>query len=1020
MDYQQPHGYMRPPPPPQPAPSAADPYQRPPPSVPPPPPNHPWPYSATQFQYQPQTQHSPSPPPPQWPPPYSSDHAPYPPPPPPPHYPAHQPPPYPAHPHYPPQHPLPPRPPQSYSQDWGVATGVIIELAQYPTNNEEDWAAKAKAWAAAKTATENQHPPSQFVPAGRPEEQNHFRDQYSQSIDPRFHDVHTPPASNYQQYPGAMGPPNRTGLGQLQDSQYINSGQSSYAADMHVPFAARDGSLAGDSSAPLLQQEKSSINPLVHQQEVPSSYSSVAGNEEAGDRYENFNSSSSLPVAPLSQHHVQPLPSAGGRSGWMEEPHNFGSLPAESATDPSDQPLNFAPHFNRNLDPHVQPNYSHSSGGPVRGGEPVVAISSNYAWTQSSAPGVIYPPVPPTIPSGSQVDHPIAMPPPASGHSAPMFPTGPSFQPTVPMMGPAFGVGAGVTPHPTAFSGDAYGVSERPKKVSFILLSALDLVTTSVILKRDSFEFQASVPNWLREEIIKNKAVITSSAPEIPKEDSQSIEEDSIDKSYKKGEQVDSKSIDSSRSIEDEDEDEDEVEAARTAAINQEIKRVLTEVLLKVTDEIFDEIATKVLKEDDLSVEGLCKGSDSTKTRESDYEDASEKSTSGSPGDVLGLGSYASDEEDGEMQSSGKLNLKESSTHQQSSSSKINPVIENGGSSEVTEEQRNFPAKLETDGTGRKSPLSATPDRSFANMELNDDRADKDLASIDDRRSFNELQHGSDISKLNKSLIENTVERKERSDGSLDARSSKERLDKKGDEEHGRRSRTERMDYHDNSKDKGKEKHRTDEKVKNTESRKRHSPSGSKEGTTETQRDKRTSGKRDNNEKRQDRTGDDKKNDLDIKVKVNLTGTNVAVRLRLVLEVERARITQCSISTLSVAADGVDGYLKLTLPRMRMVQRGEYGYDKAAIDLSRQVSRSPHSKHSKRRHSPYSSLETTRWNLDLADVRNTSSRRLRWRGDDKVNEAENSHPSAFLQYKKWINYDSVDQMFVNTNESRSM
>ncbi|KAL0385483.1 UNVERIFIED_CONTAM: hypothetical protein Sradi_2942600 [Sesamum radiatum] len=212
-------------------------------------------------------------------------------------------------------------------------------------NNEEDWAAKARAWAAAKAATDNQHVPSHFPPAGRPEEQNHFRDQYSQSVDTQFHEVHAPltAAPNYQQYPAAMVPPNRTALGQSQDSPYISSGQSSYAADLHVSFAARDGSMARDSIAPFPQQEKSSISPLVHQQEVPSSYSSVAGAEDAGDRYEKFNSSSSLPVASLPQHHVQPPP-PGGR--WMEEPHHlFGSQPAESVTDLSDQPLKICTSF---------------------------------------------------------------------------------------------------------------------------------------------------------------------------------------------------------------------------------------------------------------------------------------------------------------------------------------------------------------------------------------------------------------------------------------------------------------------------------------------------------------------------------------------------------------------------------------------------------------------------------------------------------------------------------------------------
>lgn len=66
--------------------------------------------------------------------------------------------------------------------------------------------------------------------------------------------------------------------------------------------------------------------------------------------------------------------------------------------------------------------------------------------------------------------------------------------------------------------------------------------------------FQPSVPNWLKEEI--KKAVITSSSVDHPKEVTQSVEDEGIDKSIGKGDQADSKSIDSSRSTE---EEEDEV-----------------------------------------------------------------------------------------------------------------------------------------------------------------------------------------------------------------------------------------------------------------------------------------------------------------------------------------------------------------------------------------------------------------------------------------------------------------------------
>ncbi|KAL8519171.1 hypothetical protein ACS0TY_010199 [Phlomoides rotata] len=1004
MDYQQPHGYMRPPPPP-----AADPYQRPPPPLPPPPSNHPWPYPPSQFQYQPQTQHSPSPPS-QWPPPHSSDHSQYPPPPSP-SYPVHQPPPYAAHPHYPPPHQLPPRPPhlpQSYSQDWGNGSWSHHQSWQYPTpaanNNEEDWAAKARAWAAAKSSTDNQHTQSQFVPAGRPEEQNHFNDQYSQSTDPQFHDVHAQlaPVSNYHQYPVAMGLSNRTGVGQLQDSQYVSSGQSSYTGDAHVPFAARNGSMTADSASQF-QSERLPISPLVHQQEVPSSYSSVAGNVEVGDRYEKLNSSSSVPVHSFPQHHVQLPP--GGRSGWMEEPHHLrGSQPAESVTDLSNQPLNFAPHFNRDPEVHVQPKYTHASGGPVRGGDP----PSNYAWAPSSAPGAAYPSVPPTMPSGPQVDHPIALPSPASGHSALMFPPGHGFQPTVPMIGAAFGVGAGVTPHPAAFPGDTYGVAERPKK--------------------------ASVPNWLREEIIKNKTVITSSAPELLKEDSQSIEDDdNNDKSPRKGNQADSKSIESSRSTEDEDEeeDEDEVEVARTAAINKEIKRVLTEVLLKVTDELFDEIATKVLKEDDLSVEvgqdidlsnqkmlpsapavltpkASAKILIPTKMKERDNDDASEKSTSGAPGDLLGLGNYASDEEDEEIQSSGKPNSKASSTHPQSSSNNLlegNPDIENGGSPERTE-QRNVPAKLETSASDRKSPVGAISDRSVSVMESNDNLKAKVLISTDNHHSSkkvmgileNELQYGSDSSKLSSSLIEKAVERHERPDGNLnnkstrdrsdkndglenkrnlvkkdrrDSESSKERVDKKGDEEHRRReerrARTERIDNHDNSKEKGKEKGRTDEKVKNSESRKRPSPSDGKEGgTTETHRDKRTH-RKDNDEKAKDRADEKRERSR------HKSGSESSRYKRRRSSSIGARDRDSKDNVVAGRAN--DSSDESSDDSKRKSHHSKRRNSPSPRPRKRQVSRSPHSKHSKRRHSPYSSLENTRGRRSPSSSRSRSRSR---------------------------------------------
>ncbi|KAK1257891.1 hypothetical protein QJS04_geneDACA017388 [Acorus gramineus] len=223
--------------------------------------------------------------------------------------------------------------------------------------------------------------------------------------------------------------------------------------------------------------------------------------------------------------------------------------------------------------------------------------------------------------------------------------SGPNFQPvTAP-----FGMGTGVPLHSAAaFPGEAngaYSLSERPKK--------------------------AAVPNWLREEIIKKKAVIASSIQDNPTEDDyQSLEVGNTDKSSRKVDQADS-----NRSNEDDDNEED-IETARTAAINQEIKRVLTEILLKVTDELFDEIATKVVSEDDPGSEDdqviksakvkVSLPSVSTTPRTSmqvsvpaivkdtraDGDD--ESSNPSSPGNLLGLANYASDDEENERQPESK------------------------------------------------------------------------------------------------------------------------------------------------------------------------------------------------------------------------------------------------------------------------------------------------------------------------------------------------------------------------------
>jgi len=59
----------------------------------------------------------------------------------------------------------------------------------------------------------------------------------------------------------------------------------------------------------------------------------------------------------------------------------------------------------------------------------------------------------------------------------------------------------------------------------------------------------------LREEIIKNKPTITGSVSEHFKEVTQSVDDELLDKSTGKGDVADSKSIDSSKSTEEEDDE---------------------------------------------------------------------------------------------------------------------------------------------------------------------------------------------------------------------------------------------------------------------------------------------------------------------------------------------------------------------------------------------------------------------------------------------------------------------------------
>ncbi|KAJ8569751.1 hypothetical protein K7X08_006328 [Anisodus acutangulus] len=954
MDFQQPHLYNRPPPPQQPPlpppPSMSDPHYQLPHSQRPPVPS-PGSWYSNQFQYHPPPPHQ-SPPPPQ---PQQQQWGPPPPPPPP--FPGPPNGPYPHH-HIPQQAqaqyppPLPPRP--HGNQDGGNMSWGQQQSWGNSANSNEDWAAKARAWAAAKAATDHQHQHSQFTHDSRPEQQSHYYEQYTQSADQHLQDMQQPPVllSSNQHAMTPVAPPQRSSFVHSQEPSFFSSAQYPYG----LPYTARDGNFTGDSVASFAQQGNSSINPLVHQQEVPSSYSSIAGKLETGSQNEAFYGSLPLPANSTQQHRAQLMP-APNKAAAMEERHYV------MGPDLSDQPLDFAPRFNPEHDQHSQPYYVRAdSGGSVGGSDPVSAMPSNYTWPSSAASGAAYPPLPPVPPVGSQVDPSVVGVSPALEHTAPLFgrAQSSSFNPSVPSVGAHFGVGAGAALHPpAAFPADAYGISDRPKK--------------------------AAVPNWLREEIIKKKAVITTSAPDLPKEDSQSIEDEGVDKSYRKGDQADSKSIDSSRPTEEEDDDEVEVEVARTAAMNQEIKRVLTEILLKVTDELFNEIATRVLSEEDLTVDVEQKTGASSqkvltsvqavttpkasakvliplKLKDADSVNASEKSTSTAPGDLLGLANYASDDEDdNEIQSSDKQKPKE---------------LDNGNSREESEEQDRS-ASLEKN-PHKMSPNVGTDDRSTrcsahedaGGSSRTDSRVPEDKMpgakdvmktenpsqTLDFKKTKIDNSRSDDRrDKLDKSSKREVRKGSGTNDNGMDITSSK---DRKTEKEEGNRvnheerhARREKVNDLDGSKDivKGKSR-KSGEKAKKSDSRKRPSPSNVKEERKETERDSRAGVITDNGRKRE-RTEDEKREKSRHK---DERGSS-------------RRKRHCSSSIDSRGRESKDNSSRANDPSdessddsRRKVQPNRHRSPSPLRSRKRHVSRSPHSKHSQRRRSPYPASESIR------------------------------------------------------------
>lgn len=256
------------------------------------------------------------------------------------------------------------------------------------------------------------------------------------------------------------------------------------------------------------------------------------------------------------------------------------------------------------------------------------------------------------------------------------------------------------------------------------------------------------------------------------------------------------------------------------------------------------------------------------KLKDAESVNASEKSTSTSPGDLLGLANYASDDED---------------DHEIHSTDKQKPKEHENGKSEL-EEHDGSPANLEKN-PHKMSPNVGTDDRS-TRYSAHEDAGGSSKTESGVREDT--MPGGKDVvkaekpsqtldSKKTKTDNSRSEDRRDKTDksGKREVRKCSDRKDngmytsskdRKTEIEEGNRGnheerlvRKEKVGALDGSKDSVKEKSRkSGEKAKESDSRKRRSPSYVKEERKETERDSRTGGITDNGRKRE-RTKDEKR-----------------------------------------------------------------------------------------------------------------------------------------------------------------
>lgn len=238
---------------------------------------------------------------------------------------------------------------------------------------------------------------------------------------------------------------------------------------------------------------------------------------------------------------------------------------------------------------------------------------------------------------------------------------------------------------------------------------------------------------------------------------------------------------------------------------------------------------------------------------------------------MLGLASYASDDDDNGTESSGKQSFKENNIQQQSTSSKLSKgmdVVDNGCSQKEH-------SNLGSD-TGSSSQNATIAYHSAEVSELKDAKAAKP-SNADPGMAEREVPDGDDASKLKKTLaskvsgesekiVENDKnDKNDRLEHSAGKNHSVKGLEKENAyEKEGRHSspdqrqmKKERRDNQDDSKERLKERVvKPAEKAKHTDPRKKASPDYDKERKKERYADRQTKGKEENDRKRERTKGD--------------------------------------------------------------------------------------------------------------------------------------------------------------------